>query len=515
MTSPKPSRYGSISEDKSPVFLDWPDVSPIKVNDDSNYRNGDSGTEIYDEIKPASSARTDVGVCSPIASTEKTPHASTRSDSRETSLQESARYDVAVLLQHSWRKAIRVLRANPSLMTPAILCLALRQRPPVYVVDWMLRLNPNAAATAPSSGGGPSPLFVAIQEKCSTVVVETVLKAYPQALVAQPPGSQWDPVSLAKRERGKESDLLRLLQRPVSYWLMEEKKQDKRKTLGAQRRKATVIPEAAASETEQIKKLNTPPRSTQLLGIEKREPSVPPSIVTPETKPQRHIPSLLHRTRPLGTSTPPERPLSQRSLQPSNQPSTWTPAERQELDNVKFLCLSLLKSHRRLLDSQQDVSRNKPAMHLEESERQALLRVMEERQQEQARICLIALDMKEKAIHALARRLEERVRSSSDTPVSEQLRSSYVHLYKRFLGLEQELQTLKQRAILASSSCMDTDSSQAVFDPPREQCPMEVKPTNRNASGDEPSRLEQDSREERSRSCLRPPSWLSRPRHHS
>jgi len=498
----------------SPVNLDWPDISPIKPDEDSNEKIGNNP-----DVVTSLSNRSDAGVHSPVPSKRK---ASPIRTSSKASLREPQNYDVAALLQQSWRKAIRVLRANPSLMTRAILCLALRQRPPAYVVDWMLRLNPDAA-TAPSADGGPSPLFIAVKERCSTAVVETILRANPKALEARSPDSQWDPVVLAKRERGNESDLLSLLRRPVSHWSKEER-QGTETRFGVQKRNITIIPEADIAAPEELKeKLNMPHDSTPVLGIQKREQpldSVLPSIVTPEDKPRHHIPSLLHRTRPLGTSTTPDRQLPQPLPQSStNLRSAWTPAERQELDNVKFLCLALLKAHRRLIDSQQDLNGNKTVIRLEESERQALFQDMEKRQQEQARVCLIALDMKEKAIHALARRLEERLTSSPDTQVSQQLRSSYVHLYKRFLGLEQELHVLKQRATLASpslssSSCMDIDSSQAVFDPPPEQYQAVVKSERHHDDGDDEQSLrsEQDSHGERSRSCLRPPAWLLRPR---
>lgn len=567
--------------------IDWPNVSPIQCeqNDESI-----DVEVIHDAIVTALSTRSEVGTpqsysyltptkvkalpsLPPEASTPPRAHHVRIAGPREDP-PTSPHYDVALLLQQSWRKAIRVLRANPSLMTRAILSLALKQRPPVYVVDWMLRLNPDAAA-APPSDKSPSPLFVAVQEGCSVAVVETVLRACPKALVSRPSGSKWDPVAMANRERPEEKDLLALLHRPISYWLEAGNENDKDYSspneeinnwprLGAQKKKTTVvIPEVVVSNKKGLdqvrqKLVMSPPKASPRLGIEKRETAA--LILTPETnKPSQRqaIPSLLHRTRPLGTTLPTPSPVpplprtseasqSYISSPASSAQSSWTAAERQEMENIKFLCLALLKAHRRLLETQHQQrddapdnkvrsSRGSPSTtHLDESERQALLRAMEERQEEQNRICLIALDMKEKSIRALARRLEERLAASTTTTtannnnntnsaesrqLSKQLRSSYVHLYQRFLGLEEELHRLKETAAGVTSSSSSSsqtthDSCRAVFDPPSDaEQPRVVYTKSAVAVADEKTLDDTQSlfssdeeRGECSKSCLR---WAS------
>jgi hypothetical protein len=95
-----------------------------------------------------------------------------------------------------WVQASYVLRDNPSLMTPRVLMTALKSRPPVHVVRFMLSVNPKAAGIPKL---GPTPLQVAVQNKASLEVVETILEACPFALCATNPKHAEDPLSYASK----------------------------------------------------------------------------------------------------------------------------------------------------------------------------------------------------------------------------------------------------------------------------------------------------------------------------
>ena len=493
-------------------MLDWPSISPIQQDQSTTNRLSVSGIPSPD-ISTRSQAGTEVTSTPSYKTPTRRLLQSPPGKSVVPPSPQPPYYDVAALLQQSWRKAIRVLRANPSLMTRSILCRALRQRPPTYVVDWMLRLNPCALTLA--TNAGPSPLYVAIQENCSTAVVESILRACPKYLIEYPPGSRWDPVALAKRVRGEEKDLLDLLHRPVSYWKRESensrvrvtsRNNDKIAQLGAHKRKPTIIPEVATPDKE-LEEIRRQLVSTAMYSSQASGRPTPPVLVTPEATTRHHIPSILHRTRPLGTTPPPERSHQQQStFSPCKPPSRLNSVERQELDNMKYLVLSLLKAHRRLLNQEGNSS---AVAHMDEAEREALIRIMEKKQQEQSRICLIALDMKEKAIRALARRIENRISSTGDSQLTTQLRSSYMHLYGRFLGLEEELHRLKDQTVGSAppEATMQSRLPEQVH--LVDNAETEVGGTAVSVG----SVLTDESSGECSRTCLRPPWQRFRSRH--
>ena len=173
---------------------------------------------------------------------------------------------------------------------------------------------------------------------------------------------------------------------------------------------------------------------------------------------------------------------------------------------MKYLVLSLLKAHRRLLNQEGNSS---AIAHMDEAEREALIRIMEKKQQEQSRICLIALDMKEKAIRALARRIENRISSTGDSQLTTQLRSSYMHLYGRFLGLEEELHRLKDQTVGSAppEATMQSRLPEQVH--LVDNAETEVGGTAVSVG----SVLTDESSGECSRTCLRPPWQRLRSRH--
>lgn len=82
--------------------------------------------------------------------------------------------------EQQWCKATEMLQSNPNLMTGGIFSLALKHRPPVHIVQFMLQLNPKAASIPDT---GPTPLQIAVKYGCNAAVIRTIIEACPFALV--------------------------------------------------------------------------------------------------------------------------------------------------------------------------------------------------------------------------------------------------------------------------------------------------------------------------------------------
>lgn len=122
-----------------------------------------------------------------------------------------------------WQRAKAILRSNPNLMTSRVLLSTLHNKPPVKVIQFMLELNPQAAAIPKH---GPTALQIAIQYGASVDVIVCLLKACPFALlVTGSDEAQFPcPLEYAKMERGDEADLIHVLSQSLSYWMTESNK---------------------------------------------------------------------------------------------------------------------------------------------------------------------------------------------------------------------------------------------------------------------------------------------------
>ena len=111
-----------------------------------------------------------------------------------------------------WFKTTSLLRADPSLMTAAILIVALKNHAPLHVIKFFLGLNPKAAGIPKE---GPTPLQVAVQHNASKEVVKELIQACPFALIVTTSAEWLDPLSYARRYRSAETELIDLLSRPL------------------------------------------------------------------------------------------------------------------------------------------------------------------------------------------------------------------------------------------------------------------------------------------------------------
>jgi hypothetical protein len=327
-------------------------------------------------------------------------------ETEQTTTSQEDKQPVASLLsqptafaEEQWKRASLMLKTNPTLVTNHILCMALRHRPPLHVIHFMLHLN-SKAASIPKKG--PTPLQVAIQSACSLDVIKALIQACPFALVATNPGSYLDPLSYVKRFRPNENDLIGLLSLPLSHWLCGG---------------GTNSGEAAGNTTSTS--TDTSKQSTQSTQSTPSNPSTYAyKSAAAMAQPQQQQSSMT----PSGLNT-------NYNYNPIR--STLSAADRQELNNVKTLCAGVVKGHKRLSREMEAckehvastlLSANATTVSSAELEQQqttlvekhqeqnaVLLKEMQDQQQKHFRVQLIALDMKEKAMRAHVHGMERRI----------------------------------------------------------------------------------------------------------
>jgi hypothetical protein len=264
--------------------------------------------------------------------------------------------------EEHWNRAAAVLSARPSLMTPHILLLVLKNRPPPHVVEFMLSLNPRAADIPPK---GPTALQVAVQHNASAAVCRILIKASPLALVATHIGQ--DPLTYAKIWRREETELLQLLSRPLSYWMSKS-------------------PFSLASS----------PTST---FIEKTQAELTAIDSPPESLPKTRHPSAAERN---------------------------AGAKDEELDNIKTIARTIVRAQRRQGQALQGHKNHVETSLQDFSswnaqERIKQLNELEKRHAQHFRVQLIALDMKEKAMMARVKSMERRMNKTLE--LSKQVRA--------------------------------------------------------------------------------------------
>ena len=120
-----------------------------------------------------------------------------------------------------WVHNCCVFRDNPSLMTSRMLISALKNQPPIHVVQFILSANPKAASIPKN---GPTPLQVAVEHNASIDVIQCLLEACPFAVCVTNPDHPQDPLSYAKKHHRHNKELIEILQRPLIYWINQREK---------------------------------------------------------------------------------------------------------------------------------------------------------------------------------------------------------------------------------------------------------------------------------------------------
>ena len=345
--------------------------------------------------------------------------------------------------EQQWNRASNMLQTNPTLVTHHILCMALKHRPPLHAIQLMLHLN-SKAASIPKTG--PTALQIAVQNTCSLEVITLLIQACPFALVATNPGSHLDPLSYAKRFRSSEHELIKLLSLPFSHWMSP----------------TNDVGTSAGSTTSST--INQSKRSHQSVDTAKSPYSY---------KSDAAVTSSASPTQTRGSTSTPTGLNSNYHMNPNR--AILSLADRQELNNVKTLCATVVKGHRRLTREMgvcKDQMASLPAVttiasqqHQDpvvEQRNASLLKDMERQQQKHFRVQLIALDMKEQAMRAQVQRMERRIVKT--VLENSQQRTYYQDGYETVVGaLRAQVEQFQRR--LEQAECHF--EPRALYQPPR------------------------------------------------
>ena len=293
-----------------------------------------------------------------------------------------------------WHRILRMIHRNPSCLTQQIFFKALHRNPPEPVVLQMLRVAPLVASLPPS---GPTALQVALQSGASLGVIRALLEVSPFALCVTRSFEAIDPLSYASKWhiqsriswdlpfifpyrfliveqfRAKETELIELLNLPLSYWLSH----------------GAFHPTEGRAHPNDAGEVIPKPAPSPSVPTSHKQPSLPP--IVPEASTATNVTSLV---------------------------------DRQELNNVKCLCAQVLKGHKRLakqleLCQTQLQSKVESSSAKTSSAAQRVLETLKEEQNKQFQIQLIALDMKERAFDARAKQVEERCLDQVDEQLAQ------------------------------------------------------------------------------------------------
>jgi hypothetical protein len=320
-----------------------------------------------------------------------------------------------------WQKSKALLYSNPSLMTYHMLCLALKHHASVDVIASMIQINPTVASVPKQ---GLSPLQVAVQSSCNVEIIRVVIQACPLALIKTNPESRWDPLSYAKRFRANEPELLSLLSRPLSDWLTSTN------TPPAYQPSPVTESQSTARSDVTIPLLRSAntrtQRPTKKIFSKLQQPAAtrpwPMSLLN--SSPVNSMRSFCDATESAMAQLREENPCTYRTAPFASDKSTTDhfSAGRLEMENLKMLCLAVLKSQRKLIIDFQTLISDREESGLKGTDPSSspsvaqpfprdatALRAWQETSTRHFRTQLIALDMKEKAMKAHVRGVERRI----------------------------------------------------------------------------------------------------------
>jgi hypothetical protein len=274
--------------------------------------------------------------------------------------------------EEGWvRNFILGTEKEPCIATQKGLILALKHQAPIHVIRFLLTINPNIV-NIPKKG--PTPLQVAVQYNASLEVIQALLEASPFGLCVTNHDSPEDPLSYAKRNHIDRPGLIELLSRPLSYWVTERRYQN-------QRQKDKEVPYP----------LQRPPKS--------------PSSSSRKSLSKKKVLSEMapNNSKKTTFSTP--------VVAANTQKSTTNKIDREEINNVKTLCVQLYKANRKMAKEvvacKGDIESHSKLLATMSSKDQ-ILEELKEEQRSQFFRQLIALDMKERAYKARLNKMERR-----------------------------------------------------------------------------------------------------------
>ena len=253
-----------------------------------------------------------------------------------------------ISMEDQWDMAYNILVNNPNLMSNRVLRLALKRCAPVQLIQYMIKLKPDAVSVPEK---GPSPLQIALKSSCTSMqndefficlptlnahilslcalfchsylgngavdVVKALLMVCPTALVDTNAGNYLDPLSYAKLFRPAENELIHLLSLPLDHWTARQR-------CGCIQESSPLLDYNAPK----CKSKNAT-AGTGMRNLTKLRTDVPDHQTT--------FMLSLARQNPVRSET--------QALDPS------------EINNIKLICLTVLKGHKRLTKNMLDLQK--------------------------------------------------------------------------------------------------------------------------------------------------------------
>lgn len=301
----------------------------------------------------------------------------------------------------SWVRAM--LEAEPELVTQKGLLFALRHNAPVAIIRFMLTINPNVM-NFPKKG--PTPLQEAVRHNAELGVVKMLLDASPVGECIRNVDFPESPLEYAKRYHSNRTDLIELLSRKSK--IRDQKCQQQQKSKAGFLSYLNSNLSLQQTTKQQIPLISPPPpfsarrsRSSSIISSY--------SASEPSSQPQNNV---LAEVKILSNNYNSQQSRST-SRSPAKLPHKINKNEinREEMNNMKTLCVHLWKSHRKMArqinDCKIDIESRSKVLATMGTKEEILEELMKAQRSQMFRN-LIALDMKERAYQSRLDKMEER-----------------------------------------------------------------------------------------------------------
>jgi hypothetical protein len=310
----------------------------------------------------------------------------------------------------SWVRA--VLEAEPCIVTQKGLLFALKHNAPLPVIRFMLKINPNIM-NFPKVG--PTPLQVAVRHNAELDVVRMLLDASAVGECIRNVDFPESPLEYAKRCCSDRTDLIELLSRKSKNRDQKCQKQTEGKVT-FQPYSSPCIPLQQTTK-KQVPLLSPPPSFSARRA---RASSIISSSTTSEPSPplrenvlaQAIRENVLAQTKNSSNSNDLQQPRPM-SHSPTilQQKIRENKIDREEMNNVKALCVHLWKSHRKMAkhvnSCKNDVETHSKLLATIGTKEEILDELMKQQRSQMFRNW-IALDTKERAYQNRLEKMEQR-----------------------------------------------------------------------------------------------------------
>lgn len=279
-----------------------------------------------------------------------------------------------------WSKAFNMLSRNPKLLNAQILHAALTRQAPPRLISFMIEINPSVASIPKH---GPTPLQVALANGSPVEVIAILVQACPFALVEKDDGSDLDPLSYAKKFRSDERELIHLLSHPIKFWFQGDPEYSIDVPNKSAYSEATTALSNKSGKTIATTSTNLPYKSTETIATCGLSP-IKRSSSTEKVDGRKCMSTL---REPMGNWNVRVDPVDAHKVLKGGswedsasfltnyacgfdsvpsvtvEPQAMRPVKNNtddpmELKNVKLICMSVLKGHKRLTKNMAEMQKH-------------------------------------------------------------------------------------------------------------------------------------------------------------